>query len=270
MATAVTTTATPSLFNDSINQILQIAAASPVMSHHWWKNQDLAPKGYIKGMAVTFARVYCKLKAQDIAAVEMAKAQTGDANTDALAYYEPVFSAAGLANNTAGPAVLRHLFVLLTGLGMAESNGIYCTGRDRSATNTQEDTAEAGLFQASYNLRLSSPLLKPLFLQYKANPDGFLPIFQERVQPCSAADLENFGTGEGHDYQQLAKNCPAFAAEFTAIGLRNNRRHWGTIKHDLVEILPACDTLYQQVQDLVDQHNLCAGVALAAPPPKAA
>ncbi len=270
MATAVTTTVPPPLFNDSINQIIQIAAASPVMVHHWWKNQDLAPKGYIKGMAVTFARVYCKLKAHESTAVEMAKAQTGDANTDALAFYESVFSAAGMSNHTAGADVLRHLFVLLTGLGMAESNGIYCTGRDRSATNTQEDTAEAGLFQASYNLRSSSPLLKPLFLQYKANPDGFLPVFQERVKPCSPADLENFGTGEGHDYQQLAKTCPAFAAEFTAIGLRNNRRHWGTIKNNLVEILPACDTLYKQVQDVVDQHNLCAGVALATPAPKTA
>ena len=47
---------------------------------------------------------------------------------------------------------LRRLFVLLMGLGMRESSGQYCEGRDRSAHNTSADTAEAGLFQVSFDL----------------------------------------------------------------------------------------------------------------------
>lgn len=39
-----------------------------------------------------------------------------------------------------GTDTLRQLFVLLIGLGMRESSGQYCEGRDRSASNV---TAEA-------------------------------------------------------------------------------------------------------------------------------
>ena len=37
------------------------------------------------------------------------------------------------------------------GLGMRESSGQYCCGRDTSEDNTTADTAEAGLFQMSWN-----------------------------------------------------------------------------------------------------------------------
>jgi len=62
-------------------------------------------------------------------------------------------------NSRGGVDVLRHLFVLLTGLGMRESSGHYGEGRDASATNTSAYTAEAGLFQVSYNSHHASLLL---------------------------------------------------------------------------------------------------------------
>lgn len=37
---------------------------------------------------------------------------------------------------SSGVATLRHVFVLLFGLGMRESSGRYCEGRDRSVSNT--------------------------------------------------------------------------------------------------------------------------------------
>jgi hypothetical protein len=39
----------------------------------------------------------------------------------------------------------------MLGHGMRESSGRHCEGRDLSADNVQSDTAEAGLFQTSYN-----------------------------------------------------------------------------------------------------------------------
>ena len=63
---------------------------------------------------------------------------------------------------------LRHLFVLLTGLDMRESSGRCCEGRDLSASNTTADTAEAGLFQQSWNSRFASPELPKLVSQYSA------------------------------------------------------------------------------------------------------
>jgi hypothetical protein len=237
-----------------IQQIIQIAAQSAI-SHFSWENRGFAPAGYIKGMAVVFARVHSKLVAGDPAAIEMAKADTGDSTRDALAWYSERFRVAGMDNDTAGTDTLRHLFVLLVGLGMRESSGRYCEGRDRSASNTTSDTAEAGLFQTSFNARIASPLLPTLFSQYSANPAGFVEIFEEGVH-CRPSDLENFGTGDGKEFQRLSKASPAFAVEFAAVGLRNIRTHWGPINTRAAEIRLACDSMFRQVQTFVDASNL--------------
>ena len=93
-------------------------------------------------------------------------------------------------------------------------------------SNSAAETAEAALFQTSFNARSATPLLPMLFTQYTANPSGFIEVFKEGVH-CSAASFENFGSGDGQDFQRLTKECPAFAAEFAAVGLRNIRKHWG-------------------------------------------
>ena len=241
--------------NAGINQITQIAASSSI-AHYNWKDRGVAPAGYIKGMAVVYARVYCKLKAGDAAATEMAKAKTSSATKDALAWYGEKFQAAGLDNSHAGADTLRHLFVLLIGLGMRESSGKHCVGRDRSASNTTAATAEAGLFQTSFNARTASPLLPQLFAQYSATPAGFVEIFKEGVH-CKPSDLENFGSGAGKKFQRLSKASPAFAAEFAAVGLRNIRKHWGPINRREAEIRSECDVMLRQVQNVVEASNLC-------------
>ena len=48
----------------TIDEIIQIAAKSPIAKYKW-KDRGRAPRGYTKGMALTFARVYCKWKAGD-------------------------------------------------------------------------------------------------------------------------------------------------------------------------------------------------------------
>jgi hypothetical protein len=252
--------ASPRATAEPIDQITRIAAASDV-ARFSWKNRGVAPAGYIKGMALVYARMHCKLKAGDAAAVEMAKAKTADVDRDALAWYDQIFTAAEMNNDIAGIDTLRHLFVLLIGLGMRESSGKHCEGRDRSASNSTGETAEAGLFQTSFNARGASPLLLTLFAQYSADPSGFVDVFKEGVQ-CSAASLENFGSGEGKEFQRLSKECPAFAAEFAAVGLRNVRKHWGPITRREVEVRPECDVMLRQVQAAVDASpGMCAALA---------
>lgn len=238
-----------------IDQLIQLAASSDI-ARYQWHDRGKAPIGYIKGMAIVYARAYCKLKAGDAAATEMAKANTKNTNKDAIAWYNERFLAVGMNNDEAGVDTLRHLFVLLIGLGMRESSGKFCVGRDKSASNTTADTAEAGLFQTSFNARSASPLLPVLVNQYIANPSGFIEIFREHVT-CKPAELENFGTGAGKEFQRLSKECPAFAAEFAAIGLRNMRKHWGPINRKEAEIRPECDAMLLQIQHLVDALNLC-------------
>ena len=245
----------PSPFSDTaIAQITGIAADSPIARFHW-KDRGVSPAGYIKGMAVVYARVFCNLKAGDDAASEMAKTDTGDGSRDALAWYSQQFADAGMDNSAAGADVLRHLFVLLVGLGMRESSGRYCEGRDRSATNISAETAEAGLFQVSYDARTANPLMPKLFTRY-ANSSDCLEIFQEGVR-CKDADLENFGEGDGREFQRLTKACPSFAAEFAAVGLRNVRRHWGPINARAAEIRSECDAMLTAVQNAVDEFTLC-------------
>src|SRR5215210_6802075 len=48
----------------TIGQILDIAARSAIARYDW-EDRGVAPRGYIKGMAVVYARVYCKLLGGD-------------------------------------------------------------------------------------------------------------------------------------------------------------------------------------------------------------
>ena len=239
-----------------IGQILQIAEKSAIMKYSW-NNRGLAPAGYIKGMAVAYARAYCKLKAGDPVALELARLP-GQADRDALAWYSQQFVAAGLKEDSSDDGRLRRLFVLLTGVGMRESSGRYCEGRDRSASNTGSGTAEAGLFQTSYNARLASPLLPELFELYKGRTD-FLEIFREGVH-AKDSDLANYGSGDGCEFQRLSKACPAFAVEFAAVGLRNIRKHWGPINRREVEVRRESHDLFVEVQKTVGAFNLCPDV----------
>ena len=240
---------------DAISRISAVASASAIASYSW-KNRGEAPAGYIKGMAVSYARIYYDLGAGNANALEMAKAVTADGSKDALKHYGDIFQQAKMDNAKDGADTLRHLFVLMLGLGMRESSGKHCEGRDMSAHNTSAETAEAGLFQTSFNARRASPLLPKLFTDFKAKPTpSYLNVFKEGVR-CKEANLENFGEGDGKDFQKLSKECPFFAVEFAAIGLRNIRKHWGPINRRDAEIKTDADTLFMEVQKLVDQDKL--------------
>jgi peptidoglycan hydrolase-like protein with peptidoglycan-binding domain len=242
---------------DATDRIAQLAGASD-LARYPWHGRGVAPPGYIKGMAVAYAAVYAKWKQQDSSALVMAAANSGNSDVDALAWYDAQFSALGMSNAAAGADTLRHLFVLLIGLGMRESSGCYCEGRDTTAGNVSADTAEAGLFQQSWNSRFASPELPKLFATYSANPQGFLSIFKEGV-PSKSTD--NFGSGDGAAFQALCKSCPEFAVEAAAVGLRTIRKHWGPINRQEAEIRPEADRLLQQVQGIVDS----AGAVVAGP-----
>ena len=240
---------------DAIARISRVASNSAIRSYDW-RNRGQAPAGYIDGMAVSYAKVYYELGAGNAYAAEMAKAVTADAATDALKHYDAILQQASMDNSKAGPDTLRHLFVLMLGLGMRESSGRYCEGRDRSAHNTSAETAEAGLFQTSFNARRASPLLPKLFTLFSATPTpSYLDLFKQGVR-ARAGDQENYGDGDGRDFQKLSKECPFFAVEFAAIGLRNIRKHWGPINRRDAEIKADADGMFKEVQQLVDQDQL--------------
>jgi hypothetical protein len=233
-----------------VDDITRLAANSALA------RRKLAPLGYVKGMAVMFATVQRKLAQGDPAALEMAKPASSDTNRDALAHYASAFAALGLRNDRGGVETLRHLFVLMFGLGLRESSGRYCEGYDREPNRNRltSETAEAGLFQMSWDARTISPFIKPLCDEYqRAGGGGYKAIFAEGVTP-KPKDLETVGSGEGAAFQQMIKEMPGLAVETAAVGLRKNggaTGHWGPIRRHEAKLYPEADDLLQQVQSLM-------------------
>ncbi|MBI5531742.1 MAG: hypothetical protein HY898_03430 [Deltaproteobacteria bacterium] len=245
----------------TVDELKQLAGSSDCYKYQW-KDRGQAPKGYVQGVALVFARAVCNPTRSDV--VVVSQANTGDDLHDALSWYKTIFSGLGMSNEQAGVDTLRHAYTLLLGLGMRESSGEHCCGRDTSATNTTSDTAEAGAWQTSYNSHVFSPELPILFDKYKADSSGcLLDTFSAGVT-CSASNWENWGSGDGLAFQQLEKECPAFAAEYAAVMLRvsgGSKGHYGPLRTQAAEVRPECDEMFHQVQTAVEK-NLAACSAL--------
>jgi hypothetical protein len=242
----------PPLSAELTKQITNLALASPVADYEW-RDRGVAPTGYTAGMALSWAIVYRNYQAGDTSAIEMGKA-SGPPDKDALAWLGPEFFELRMLNNQPGADTLRHLFVLLMGLGMRESSGQHCEGRDMSADNVTSETAEAGLFRMSWNASGCSDEMHKLMDQFQSKPPQcLLETYASPDVECSSSDWQSYGSGEGRVYQDLAKTCPQFAVECAGIGLRNLRQHWGPINRKEVELLPEVDMLFQQIQTLLNQ-----------------
>lgn len=233
---------------------IDAAAVGSACYRYQWAGRGQMPRGFIKGVARTFARAVCDPSRAELAVVS--RARTSDSLNDALAWYQPQFSALGLSNDRAGVDTLRHTYVLLLGLGMRESSGEHCVGRDTSATNTSSASAEAGAWQTSYDSHSRHAQLDALFTQARSNTTHCqLTTFADGVT-CSAANWKNWGSGDGYTFQKLEKDCPGFAADYAAVMLRVNggsKGHYGPLRTHAAEVRPECDSMLQAVQRLVAQ-----------------
>lgn len=228
-------------------QIYTMAQESEIADYSW-PGRGVPPQGYIPGMALSFA--YAVRDPLSDAVQVMSRAQ-GDPAKDALAWYEAEFRRLGMHNNEPGLATLRHLYTMAIGLGPRESSGKYCEGRDMSASNVQSDTAEAGTFQTSWNIRSANPAIGPLLPKFWDNPNGFLDVFKERIS-ATANNLNSYGSGDGVKYQWLSRFCPLFHVMVTGVGMRTLRQHWGPINRREVTIKREADQLLQEIQALVE------------------
>lgn len=241
------------LTQKTIDAIVARAAASD-LARYQWPGKGRAPIGYIKGTAVVYGLDYLKLLMGDPVAKAMVARVEG--HHDIFDRYKAHFDAAGMPNDGVSDVDrLRHLHVVLIGLGIRESSGGEDIGQDRSAPeNRTAEKAEAGPWQQSWDLRSTNPLIPKLFAEYASNPKLFADIFREGVHLSSDA-FTNYGSGDGERFQALTKSCPAFAAEVAAIGLRTSCTHWGPINNEKVELRPEADALLKEVQALVDYQG---------------
>ncbi len=247
------------IYRDKIMEIASTSACAKVS----WKNRGRAPAGYMKGMALTYARSLCRQ--QKVAAFVpapgalMSRASVGNTAKDALAHYGDVLANLQMPVNQSNPDTLRALYTLGLGLGMRESSGKYCTGYDTTAATHTANGSEAGLFQASYDSMGATPELRQLYNEYKSNPQRcHLDVFKAGVS-CSAQEIVGVGT-PGGEYQAFNKACPAFAAEYAMTLIRVLRAHFGPINRKEAEILPACEAMLGDVEGFLlgDVGRVCA------------
>jgi hypothetical protein len=254
------------LTTEEIKDICLIADES-VISNYSWRDRGIAPDGYMRGMACSFAQSYRKLKQGHPAVMVMASARM-NSDKDALNIYKMSYNSLGMSNEQDGIATLRHLFALMLGSGMRESNGRHCEGRDQSAENTSSDTAEAGLFQTSYNAHgASDPEFSNLMAEYSEPANAqtcYLAQFDDGVS-CTNSEWDCYGSGSGYAFQSLCKACPAFAVETHALTLRNLANHYGPIIRKEVELKSDSDRLFQSVQRYIDDTDAPAKVAKKKP-----
>lgn len=215
-----------------MDRVIEVAKTSRIATYRW-KNRGRAPSGYIQGMAVAFAEACEDLARGDNVATAIAAPLLGDNAHDALDWYGEILAEVKLA---LGDPInrLTAVFAILLGLGMRESSGKHCEGRDMSAENVTAETAEAGLFQVSYNSIRAQALLQQLFDRYHGR-DDLLTFFDESVH-CSASSWKDWGEGPGVDFQALTKSCPKFAVLYAAVLLRHRRKHWGPINRKEAEV----------------------------------
>lgn len=253
---------TPQPSGAYIDHITSIAASSTACLNYSWQNRGKAPSGYIKGIALSYARSLCRLKANEqnpTALVRILSGAKGTATKDALAHYSSTFSNLGISNTVAGEQPLKSLYALGIGLGMRESSGRYCEGWDRSASSSRPSSAgEAGLFQTSYDSIGVNSELSKLYAEYKANPKAcFLSTYKVGVT-CSSTNMANLGTGAGADFQSFLKSCPGFATEYAMVTLRVLRQHYGPINRLEAEVNSSCNQMLTKIEDFInDDPNAC-------------
>jgi hypothetical protein len=241
----LTNVSVPSALSTStIDKINEIVLRSPINSYRW-KDRGIAPAGYIKGVAFTYAKSYYELKSRQKTAVESMSQPLADPRTDALAYYE--IAAVSDVDR------LRSVYTLALGLGMRESSGNPTTGWDRSklkeGIKNTEENAEAGLFQVSWDSRGKSPWLLKLYDQYKTSPKQcHLAIFMEKVRDDKDPEV---GNGEGAFFQRLTKECPSFATEYATVMLRANRKHFGPINTKKAEYNLDAESMFKDIERVI-------------------
>lgn len=246
---------TPPRSSLSVQQIKDIAGNSSCAKINW-KSRGRAPAGYMKGVALSYARSLCRIKSAGAprpAAKILMSADTRNAKKDVLTHYQDILSRLGMRINVSGEEPLLATYTIGLGLGMKESSGKYCEGWDVAAgSNRTSSEAEAGLFQASYNSISASVELKRLFEEYKANPSLCLVnVFKEGVS-CKARGL--LGSGAGAEYQAFTKACPAFATEYSMTLIRILRSHFGPLNRKTAQVAPACESMLSNVQQLVESN----------------
>jgi hypothetical protein len=244
----------PSALDAKIARIADHSACARV----YWPGRGHAPKGYLRGIALTYAKAVCEADAGGDSAAAVMNKGFGPVGEDALS-----------ANfwGESGNSRLGHIrtaFAVAIGLGMRESTGNPTVGRDRSKPSPSPETAEAGLFQLNYQSLAGNPWLPKLLDEYTADPS----LCRSAVFMKGSRDLRRkiVGTGAGADYQKRIKACPALATEQAVVILRTGKSYFTPVDDHQVELRPECDEMLRAVEKVLPCEVGRAPVEVPLPP----
>lgn len=214
-----------------VEQIKDLAANSSCANYSW-KNSGVAPAGYIKGVALSFARSVCRLKKAEQVPSALATILSGASSNnplkDALSFFRNKFSNVSVSVDTIGVDPLRAVYTLGMGFGIKQNGGATC--------NTPTNFSAINAFS----------VLSKLYSEYKSGNSSrcFLDVFNEGTN-CTTKS-----------------SCPALATELGMTLLRINPSQFTTVANRNVEVVPACDQLLQDVQNLIEQDpgNVCQDI----------
>jgi len=226
-------------------EILALAEKSKCAAHKWkWKHgADPAPKGFIKGVALLFAKSYCEHTNSNTSAVEVMRQPLGAASVDALKHYGAIQA---IPSSTPLQR-LEAIYTLALGLGMRESSGRTAIGAayDEANPNPDANTAEAGLYQTSFN-SMKNDWRETLYKQYNDNQATcYFDIF---TQGTGTTISPAVGSGDGADFQQFTKKCPGFATEYVMVNMRLNRSHYGPLNSRSAEFENTCLAMFRAIE----------------------
>ena len=234
------------------------AMASPLM-HLAWHGRDLAPRGYIKGMAAAFAECYQMLKATDQHLVAITAPASGDPDHDVLDWYADQLMKAGASVQTPADRLVA-IFTILIGLGMRESSGRHCDGPDTPEDRgkrghpvaTTPDNAEAGLFQVSFD-SIRNHADRQALVNAFAGRNDLKAVFSEGTSCDKPGHWPaEVGAGKEAAFQAQTKGCPLFAVIYSAMLSRQLRSEWGPINRKEAETRAEAVALFKKVRTLVD------------------
>lgn len=226
-------------------RIADIAAGS-ACARHQWGNRGRAPVGYVKGMALMYAKSFCESRGTASPAVAVMKRPLVTNGEDALVRYRADLDSNHVDVNS-DVERLRAIYTLAIGEGMRESSGNTTEGHDKSVSHPTAATAEAGLFQQSFDSFGRSPVLAPLFEQYKADTGACrLAVFSEGLPSIDTRPV--VGTGRAAEFQRFTRECPAMATEYAMVLFRVNQRHFGPVRRHEAEYFQPCNDMLKEVE----------------------
>jgi hypothetical protein len=242
-----------------------------------------SPKDYIRGMALVYARAVCHPERPETQAASKPPSNPVSTknSSDAASVYDGAFRNLNIPNEPGAETMLRHTYVLLTGLGFVESSGWYCKGKYTEQNFNDSTSAEAGLFQTSWGAHNSGPSLEALFRSYQKDESRcLLDVFKDHADAhCTDDDKKNWASEHPKDrsgvqWQALTKRCPAFAAEYASVVIRKHggaygefgpiKCYAGTQPPKIqkicrkVQVYPVCDSMFKQIASwLKDNSGAC-------------